>query len=176
MSLLHWNHAMKTGLVVAGAATLMTLAGCTPAAPDAAKTQVSDEATIRQLDADWAKVAAAKNIDGWVSFYADDATVLPPNEPIAKDHAAIRRSVAGLLTLPELSMSWQPTKVEVSKSGDLAYLTGAYAMKAKDEKGNPISDTGKILEIWKKQADGKWKCIVDTWNSDLPMAGAPASK
>ena len=43
-----------------------------------------------------------------------------------------------------------------------------------DAKGKPIRDTGKILEIWKKQADGSWKCAVDTWNSDLPAA--PPSK
>jgi ketosteroid isomerase-like protein len=34
-----------------------------------------------------------------------------------------------------------------------------------------------MVEIWKKQADGNWKCIVDSWNTDLPPApAAPASK
>jgi len=32
------------------------------------------------------------------------------------------------------------------------------------------------VEIWKKQSDGKWKCAVDTYNSDLPAAPAPAAK
>jgi len=32
------------------------------------------------------------------------------------------------------------------------------------------------VEIWKKQADGKWKCILDTYNSDLPVAASPAQK
>ena len=36
-----------------------------------------------------------------------------------------------------------------------------------------MSDTGKLVEIWKKQADGKWKCIVDTYNSDLPPPQQP---
>jgi hypothetical protein len=36
--------------------------------------------------------------------------------------------------------------------------------------GKRTTDRGKIAEIWKKQADGNWKCIVDTWNSDLPAA------
>jgi ketosteroid isomerase-like protein len=39
-----------------------------------------------------------------------------------------------------------------------------------------VSNTGKLVEIWKKQADGKWKCIVDTYNSDLPAAPAPEAK
>jgi ketosteroid isomerase-like protein len=169
--------AVKTGPLLLGMALLFAAAGCQPAPPDAAaiaKAQAADEATIRQLDADWVKAGAAKNIDGWDAFYADDAVVLPPNEPIANDKAAIRRSVAGLLTLPGLSLSWQPTKVEVSKSGDLGYLHGTYQMSMNDNKGQPVHDTGKILEIWKKQPDGKWKCIVDTWNSDLPVPTSTA--
>jgi ketosteroid isomerase-like protein len=156
-------------------ALLLTIAGCQPAAPDAsaiAKARAEDEATIRQLDADWVKTAAAKNIDSWDAFYADNAVLLPPNQPIANDKAAIRRSIAGLLTLPGLSLTWHPTRVEVAKSSDLGYLYGSYQMSMNDDKGQPVHDTGKILEIWKRQPDGKWKCIVDTWNSDLPLPAA----
>jgi len=179
MRMRHSITAAGVGPFVLGMALLAGVLGCTPPAPDAAaiaSAEAADEATIRQLDADWMKVGAAKNIDGWVAFYADNAAVLPPNEPVASDKAAIRRSVAGLLTLPNLSISWHPTKIEVSKSGDLAYLYGTYAMTANDDKGKQIRDNGKIVEIWKKQADGKWKCIVDTWNSDLPVPTPPASK
>ena len=170
----HCVSAVLTGV------TLMGAVGCTtPVADEAtiAKMQASEEATIRQLDADWGKTGAAKNIDGWVAYYADGAAVLPPNEPISTDKAAIRRSVAGLLTLPGLSLAWHPTKVEVAKSGDLAYLYGVYSMTMNDAAGKPLNDNGKIVEIWKKQADGKWKCAVDMWNSDLPVPTAsPASK
>jgi len=62
----------------------------------------------------------------------------------------------------------------VAKSGELGYLYGTYSLAIKDLKGGPpIHDAGKLVEIWKKQADGKWKCIVDTYNSDLPVAPAP---
>jgi ketosteroid isomerase-like protein len=43
-----------------------------------------------------------------------------------------------------------------------------------DPTGKPVNDRGKFLEVWKKQADGKWKCTMDIWNSDLP-ASAPAA-
>ena len=65
-------------------------------------------------------------------------------------------------------------KVEVAKSGDLAYLYGTYQMTANGPDGKQMPDTGKMLEIWKKQADGNWKCIVDTWSSDLPPAPPPS--
>jgi ketosteroid isomerase-like protein len=43
----------------------------------------------------------------------------------------------------------------------------------KDPQGNPVADHGKFVEVWKKQADGKWKVVEDIFNSDVPMA-APA--
>jgi ketosteroid isomerase-like protein len=112
-------------------------------------------------------------VDGWVAFYADDVAVLPPNDKVATDKASIRKAVSELLHLPSLQLSWKPTKVKVAQSGDLAYLYGAYSLTTNDEKGKPVTDVGKNVEIWKKQPDGKWKCIVDTWNSDLPVAPAP---
>ena len=169
----------QTGSVAFGMMLILTAVGCTPASPDAAsiaKAQANDEATIRGMDADWLKTAAAKDADAWVAFYSDDAVVLPPNEKIATDKGAIRKSVGGLLSLPGLLLKWQPTKVEVSRSGDLGYLYGTYSLTANGDKGKPINDVGKILEIWKKQPNGSWKCIVDTWNSDLPVTSPPAPK
>jgi len=168
----------QAGSVVFGMMLILTAVGCTPASPDAAsiaKAEAADEAAIRRMDADWLKTAAAKDADAWVTFYSDDAVVLPPNQKMATDKETIRKSVGGLLSLPGLSLKWQPTKVEVSKSGDLGYLYGTYSLAANDDKGKPITDVGKILEIWKKQPDGSWKCIVDTWNSDMPLP-QPASK
>jgi ketosteroid isomerase-like protein len=46
----------------------------------------------------------------------------------------------------------------------------------KDAKGNAVTDKGKFLDTLKKQADGKWKLTVIAFNSDLPVAGAPAPK
>jgi uncharacterized protein (TIGR02246 family) len=155
----------------------MAAAGCSSAHKDAVmeEARADDEATIRRLDADWVKTAAAKDVDAWVGFYANDASVLPPNEKVMTDKAVIRKAIAELLSLPGLSLSWEPTKVEVAKSGDLAYLYGSYSLTMNDDKGKPMQDFGKNVEIWKKQPDGSWRCILDTWNSDLPAAPSAGS-
>jgi ketosteroid isomerase-like protein len=72
------------------------------------------------------------------------------------------------LMLPGLNLSWEPSKVEVARSGDLAYTQGTYRMAFPDPHGKPTTDQGKTLEIWRKQADGTWKCVADMWSSDLP--------
>jgi ketosteroid isomerase-like protein len=146
----------------------MVLLGCAAApAPD---TRAADETTLRKIDADWVTAAQSKQVDAWVGFYADDAVVLPPNDKAALGKESIRKAVGDLLGPPGLSIAWQPSKVEIARSGDLGYLYGAYVATWTDAKGKPVTDRGKNVEIWKRQSDGGWKCIVDTWNSDLPAA------
>ncbi len=140
-----------------------------------AETRAADETTIRDLDAQWSKTAAANDLDGTVSYYSDDAILLPPNAPIATSKQAIRASWASLLG-PGVSVSWKVSKVEVSRSGDLGYLIGTYLVILKDPQGKPVTDQGKLVEVWKKQPDGKWKCVADTYNSDLPLPAPPEEK
>jgi ketosteroid isomerase-like protein len=161
-------------LAIAGA-TFRPLIACnvsgskeTAKEPDLA----SEAEAIRLLDSSWVTAGQSKNVDSWVAFYSEDAAVLPPNEPVATNRKAIRKSVTELLTLPGLSIDWKPTKIEVARSGELAYLYGAYNL-AWDDSGKRATDKGKNVEIWKKQPDGHWRCVVDTWNSDLPPTPTP---
>ncbi len=127
----------------------------------------ADEKAVRDADAEWSRVAGAKDLDKTVSFYADDAMVLPPNQPMVTSKTGIRNLWKGFLdSLTDIS--WKTTRVEMAKSGDVGYLIGTYAMTTKDG----TKDTGKYCEVWKKQADGKWKVAVDMFSSDLPAIPA----
>ncbi len=150
---------------------ILFAAGCGENKPP--DTRAADEKAIRDLDAQWSKAAAARDVDGTVSYYSDDASLLAPNAPIASDRQSIRASWASLLG-PDTSLSWQANKVEVARSSDLAYLVGTYQLNTKDAHGNAVADNGKFVEVWKKQADNKWKVVADIFNSDC-AGGATAS-
>jgi ketosteroid isomerase-like protein len=133
------------------------------------------EQAIRDLDDQWSKAAGAKDVDKTISFYSDDALVMPPNAPSATTKEAIRKIWKDLLT--DANISWKTKKVEVAQSGDLVFSSGTYEVTLNDPTGTPVNDRGKYLEVWKKQSDGSWKCGVDIWNSDLAAtAPAPAEK
>ncbi len=164
----------RTGALLVLISSAFVATSCGPSA--VSDSGAADAAAIQALDEQWSATAAKNDVDGTVAFYADDAVLLPANAPIARDRKSIRESWAGLLG-PNSAVSWKVSKVEVAKSGELGYLYGTYSLAIRDPKGGPpVSDTGKLVEIWKKQADGKWKCIVDTYNSDLPAAPVPDSK
>jgi len=128
--------------------------------------QGADEKAVRDADAAWSKAAAAKDLDKTVSFYAEDAIVLPPNEASVTGKDGIRNLWKGL-TDSVTDVSWKATRVEMAKSGDMACLTGTYELTMKDG----TKDRGKYCEVWEKKA-GTWKCGTDIWNSDLPATAA----
>jgi ketosteroid isomerase-like protein len=128
------------------------------------------EQNLRDLDDQWSTAAGAKDLEKTVSFYSEDAIVMPPNAPAATTKEAIRKVWQDLLASPGLVMRWKTTKVEAANSGDLACISGTYDMTMNDPSGKPVNDHGKYVEVWEKQADGKWKCGTDIWNSDLPVA------
>jgi len=122
------------------------------------------EETIRQQDGAWLKAIAAKQLDATMSYYGDGAILLPPNAPTARTKDEIRQFWSQFFTsIPAgAPFSYGTTKIEVASSADLGYAIGFYTL------GNPPIDRGKYVEVWKKQADGSWKAIVDTFNSDIP--------
>lgn len=134
------------------------------------------EKALRELDAQWSAAASAKDVDKTVSYYSDDAIVLAPNSPVLTTKDAIRSIWNGLLTTPGASVSWKVTRVEVAKSGDMAYVSGTYELTMNDSSGKPVNDRGKYLEVWEKQSNGDWKCGADAWNTDLEAPTAPEKK
>jgi ketosteroid isomerase-like protein len=170
MEKLQGKTAIITGAKYLGLACVLLVLGCNPGQQQPAASQAADEAAVRQTDESWSKAAQSKKVDDWVAFYSDDAVLLPPDDKKASGKENVRKVIGGLLALPGLSLSWAPAKVEVARSGDLAYTQGSYQLTTTDSHGKPTTEQGKTLEIWKKQADGNWKCVADMWSSDLPAA------
>ena len=156
---------MKTKTLV----VTLTLGVAAAAVCWAADTKI--EQALRDLDAKWSAAAGAKDVDKTVSYYSDDAVVMPPNAPSATTRETIRSAWKEMLTTPGAAISWKATKVEVAKSGDLACVSGTYEETMTDASGKSAKDHGKYVEVWEKQADGNWKCGADIWNSDLPAPG-----
>ncbi len=145
------------------------LAACSqqPAQPVATPdTRAADEAAIRANDADFAKAAAAKDIDKCVSLYMDDAVIFSPGTPavIGKDN--IHKFFERMLAAPAMQFSFSDVTVDVARSGDLAEDRGAVQVTTTDKKGKPVTNSSQYVLVWKKQADGSWKVAADTSASD----------
>ncbi len=130
---------------------------------------------VRNADAVWAQAAGTGNVDAWMAFYARDAIVLLPDEPLASGTERIRSLVTRLLQRSHLSITWHPVRLEMAESLDLAYVNAAYELRFDDARGRSVADRGQHTELWRLQTDGTWRCIVDTWNPDGASAAAASA-
>jgi len=124
----------------------------------------SEAAALMAADSMWSLAANTKGEEGFLSYYADNAVILPPNEKILTTREEIEKEAKGLYSVPGVSISWKAKSAEVSRSGELGYVIEEYTLSYKDAKGKPVVELGKSIEVWKKQADGRWKCIGDMWS------------
>jgi len=146
---------------------VLVVSGC------AQKVDIEAERTaLRNADEELSKFASTKDVDGYVASFAEYGSIFPPNTPILTGTEAIRQWVSEMMANPGFSISWQVTTVEVSTAGDLGYTVGTYELTMPDAQGNPGTDRGKYVEVWKKQSGGKWKVVADIFNSDLPAPTA----
>jgi ketosteroid isomerase-like protein len=139
--------------------------GCRSSAPTGL-TNADKEAIRKRADAVVSIAnAPTKDWDAYVrTDYTEDATVLPPNSPALQGWDAIKSYILTEGTVSDFKVEM----LEIEGRGDLAYVRGTYSMTvAPPGASGPTKDTGKYIEIWRKQADGSWKVIRDIFNSDL---------
>ncbi|MGB7433937.1 MAG: DUF4440 domain-containing protein [Candidatus Acidiferrum sp.] len=137
--------------------------------------QTSGKASDALLAADaaWMKVYVAKDLHKSVAFFDHEGSMLPPNAPIATGKDALTKLIGSAFAFPDYKLAWHANKVGVARSGELGYTSGTYDFSFKDASGKTIADKGKYLTVWKKEADGSWKVLFDTFNSDLPPLPNP---
>lgn len=123
---------------------------------------------LRNTDKEWSDSYEAKNMDAFFATIDENVVFLAPNTPIIKGKEAFKQWSLKLQTVPGFALKHQPTMVDVSETADLGYTIGSYEMTVSDAQGNPITDYGKYVTVWKKGEDGKWKVVSDIFNSNLP--------
>jgi uncharacterized protein (TIGR02246 family) len=124
-----------------------------------------DLAAIQTGTQAWEDAAIANDWAALAANYAQDAKLMPPNHDVVQGRAAIQEFFG---TFPPIT-DVQLEQLEVEGIGEIAYIRGSYTLTMTPEGAEPINDSGKYLEIRRKQADGGWLIAHDLWNSDLPL-------
>lgn len=125
-----------------------------------------DETAIRKADVEWSQAANINQLDKFLSFYADDASVLPFNARMVSGKDQIRQFFTQLMSKPGFAVKFGPTRIEVSKSHDIAYEIGTAELKLNDAQGQPTTLPAKYVVVWRKDSNRHWKAVADTFNTD----------
>lgn len=140
-------------------------------AKSATKPEAFDAVAVRKAiaaeNAKWLEAFNRGDAAGVAALYTDDATVLPPNSEMIQGRQAIQSYWSDGIQMGLKDASF--TTVNVGGGGDMAYEIGKYTIKIQAASQEAMTDSGKYVVVWKRQADGTWKLQADIWNSSMPM-------
>ena len=127
----------------------------------------AEKARLLRRDAEWAHVACeGRDIDRILSYWTDDAVVLPPAVPTIVGKTALRQYVESSLQMPGFQITWSSADVVLSPDGNLAYMFSKNALTVNGQNGTPVTMNGRAVTIWRREPDGEWRCAVDIWNAE----------
>jgi len=150
---------------------LVLFVGCSQRGFDPA----AEQAKLLRRDAEWADLASAgKDVEKIVSYWSDDAVLIFPGQPVLEGKAAIRAYVTKSLKTPGFKIHWVSEKPTFSPDGKLAYMRGKDELTVPGQNGAPVTLHLRGISIWRLDADGQWRCVVDISNEE-PSA-APVAK
>jgi ketosteroid isomerase-like protein len=156
---------MNRSFALLGVVAFALLAtGCNKQAAAGASDPAAVQTAIKADEKKWNDDFRAKNLEGLLSHYADDA-YLAAGGPAANGSTDIRKQYTDALSDNYFSVEFASDKIDVS--GDLAYSRGHFTEKHQDRKsGNVVTETGSFLTVYKKQPDGSWKAVEDFTAAD----------
>ena len=126
-----------------------------------------EKKSVLQADKDFSALSVEKGMNNAFIFYcADEGVLLRPNSmPIEG-----KTKIAELLNMRDdkyFKLTWQPLHADVAQSGEMAYTYGTWLYESVDSTGNKTSQEGTYATVWKKDAKGNWKWVLDIGNDGL---------
>lgn len=101
-----------------------------------------------------------------MALYEPGATMYPPAQAAARGTEAIRGLIDAFLRDPAFAITFTPVAVDVSTDGEMGYTLNTAVITATGLDGKPATERIRDFQLWRKQADGSWKIVVDLWNDE----------
>ena len=118
------------------------------------------QAEIMQVEQDFNTLAQEIGLpDAFYEYAAHDGVIRKSGKLFRGKYAIKQRIKKGIR--PNETLTWKPTFVEVSLSGDLAYTYGDAIFTTIDSLGNSKESTSVYHTVWKRQEDGEWRFVWD---------------
>ena len=117
-------------------------------------------AEVKAADAAWAEAAASKSVERMLEFYDEEAVFIAQDGRVISGREGLRAAWTAFFGAPGIKLSWQAQVVRGSQSHDLAFSYGSWRFE-QGASGQKTKQSGTYVFVWKRQADGKWKVLVD---------------
>ncbi len=117
---------------------------------------------LMEADLDFSEYSVSHGMNAAFLEFADSSAVLlrPDSRPV--EGIASIAHVLHRTDDSKFNLRWEPKGADISSSGDLGYTYGIYLLSSGQER-----QKGTYVTIWKKNAEGQWKFVLDSGNAGL---------
>ena len=143
-------------------------AGFVHAAPDKAKLK----AEVAAMEDAFCAMAKEKGLNAAFSYFAAPDVAFIDTDPRKFRGAAAVQERMGP-DRPGVALTWSAYYTDVSDDGTMGYNYGRFEARSTGPDGQERVRGGWFLTIWKRQADGSWKYVMDNGAPDRPAPPTP---
>ena len=121
---------------------------------------------LLETDIEFSRQSVDKGVNyAFLAYISDDCVLLRPK----KDPIKGREKITEMFSKPDsgFTLSWTPLHADVAKSGDMGYTYGIYKTELDNADGSLKTTEGTYVSIWKRDANGDWKFVLDSGNQGL---------
>ena len=139
---------------------LLAVSACASPEPPAETHDARSE--LLAADRAFAKSTEANGLEGWMSFFADDAVRLVMGAEAIQGLPAVREYDSRLFADTTLKLEWDPTDAGVFSDGRHGFTTGRYSLLSVSSAAYDTLQKGAYVTIWRRNEQGVWQVILDT--------------
>jgi ketosteroid isomerase-like protein len=147
---------------------LFFMAACTSGSRLAGPQNTGDtREAVLQADRAFSRMSEEKGLNtAYIAYAAENGVLLRPQSLPIVGRDNIRMYVARTSD-ESLRLTWSPAYADIAASGELAYTYGTYVLESRDIDGKIITTEGTYVSIWKKDANGFWKYVLESGNAGV---------
>lgn len=155
-----WATPIAASVILAGCATQPGLSTPTPRTSSAVRAYI-ENAALR-----FGEAFSRGDMATLVAMYDTDAVVLAPNAPPMRGRQNIEQLWSGARQQGFKTLNLTVESVEVIDGH--AIELGSYTLVIQPPGQSEMTDRGKYIVVWRRQADGTWKLYRDAFNTSMP--------
>jgi uncharacterized protein (TIGR02246 family) len=157
----------RSRFMLSALAACVVLCGCAARqASTSARAAADVRAQVEQAAAQFSETFNRGDVAALAAMYDTAAVVLAPNAPPMRGRQNIEALWAGARQQGFKTLNLVVNSVELI--GDHAIELGSYTLVIQPAGQGELTDRGKYVVLWKRQADGTWKLYRDAFNTSMP--------
>ncbi|MEQ9771425.1 SgcJ/EcaC family oxidoreductase [Pectobacterium jejuense] len=116
---------------------------------------------IREIIEACDKAISERNFDALMSYYAEDAALVIKPGMVARGKDDIRKAFVAIADHFKNQLIVEQGDMQVIEGGGDALVIMETVLHYPDEQGSIVTTTRRATYVFRKDADGNWRCTID---------------